>query len=40
VVSGLITHFGSKDLAADAAVVCLDWKGRGLGAAGHARVEA
>ncbi|WP_443072537.1 PP2C family protein-serine/threonine phosphatase [Streptomyces sp. RPT161] len=28
VVHGLIEHFGSDDLAADAAVVCLDWKGR------------
>lgn len=27
-VSALIEHFGSKDLAADAAVVCLDWHGR------------
>ncbi|MFF1545552.1 PP2C family protein-serine/threonine phosphatase [Streptomyces sp. NPDC058291] len=28
IVSGLIEHFGSKELAADAAVVCLDWNGR------------
>ncbi|MFG2576837.1 PP2C family protein-serine/threonine phosphatase [Streptomyces sp. NPDC048481] len=28
IVSGLIEHFGSKELAADAAVVCLDWHGR------------
>ncbi|WP_053852545.1 PP2C family protein-serine/threonine phosphatase [Streptomyces sp. NRRL B-24085] len=28
VVSGLIEHFGSRDLASDAAVVCLDWSGR------------
>ncbi|WP_107487864.1 PP2C family protein-serine/threonine phosphatase [Streptomyces sp. M1013] len=28
VVAGLIEHFGSKDLAADAVVVCLDWTGR------------
>ncbi|MEV7074745.1 PP2C family protein-serine/threonine phosphatase [Streptomyces sp. NPDC093990] len=28
VVSGLIEHFGSKDLLSDAAVVCLDWHGR------------
>ncbi len=28
VVHGLIEHLGSDDLAADAAVVCLDWKGR------------
>ncbi|MFC8516524.1 PP2C family protein-serine/threonine phosphatase [Streptomyces sp. NPDC057257] len=28
VVAGLIEHFGSKDLTADAAVVCLDWRGR------------
>ncbi|MFI1722485.1 PP2C family protein-serine/threonine phosphatase [Streptomyces sp. NPDC020489] len=27
-VSGLMEHFGSDELAADAAVVCLDWKGR------------
>ncbi|MGV9938549.1 PP2C family protein-serine/threonine phosphatase [Streptomyces sp. NPDC003401] len=27
-VSGLIEHFGSRALAADAAVVCLDWHGR------------
>ncbi|MFF8873334.1 PP2C family protein-serine/threonine phosphatase [Streptomyces massasporeus] len=35
VVSGLITHFGSKDLTADAAVVCLDWKGRDVQAEDH-----
>ncbi|MEU7305112.1 PP2C family protein-serine/threonine phosphatase [Streptomyces sp. NPDC007206] len=28
VVAGLIEHYGSKDLMSDAAVVCLDWKGR------------
>ncbi|MFJ3336101.1 PP2C family protein-serine/threonine phosphatase [Streptomyces sp. NPDC086766] len=28
VVSGLVEHFGSRDLAADAAVICLDWRGR------------
>ncbi|MFD7304163.1 PP2C family protein-serine/threonine phosphatase [Streptomyces pharetrae] len=28
VVAGLIEHFGGTDLAADAAVVCLDWTGR------------
>ncbi|MGW4560939.1 PP2C family protein-serine/threonine phosphatase [Streptomyces sp. NPDC004561] len=28
VVSGLIEHFGSSDLVSDAAVVCLDWRGR------------
>ncbi|MEV5437416.1 PP2C family protein-serine/threonine phosphatase [Streptomyces sp. NPDC052682] len=28
VVAGLIEHFGSRDLTADAAVVCLDWTGR------------
>jgi serine phosphatase RsbU (regulator of sigma subunit) len=28
IVSGLIEHFGSRELAADAAVVCLDWHGR------------
>ncbi|MFC8202240.1 PP2C family protein-serine/threonine phosphatase [Streptomyces sp. NPDC057298] len=28
VVSGLSEHFGSKDLTADATVVCLDWNGR------------
>lgn len=28
IVSGLIEHFGSRELAADAAVVCLDWNGR------------
>jgi serine phosphatase RsbU (regulator of sigma subunit) len=33
VVSGLIEHFGSRDLTADAAVVCLDWKGRDIDAA-------
>ncbi|MER7100029.1 PP2C family protein-serine/threonine phosphatase [Streptomyces humidus] len=32
VVSGLIEHFGSRELAADAAVVCLDWSGRNNGA--------
>ncbi|MER5831382.1 PP2C family protein-serine/threonine phosphatase [Streptomyces sp. NPDC002130] len=40
VVSALITHFGSKDLTADAAVVCLDWKGRGIKAAHHPSPEA
>ncbi|MFD5129740.1 PP2C family protein-serine/threonine phosphatase [Streptomyces olindensis] len=34
-VSGMTEHFGSKELAADAAVVCLDWKGRGAGMARH-----
>ncbi|MET7486730.1 PP2C family protein-serine/threonine phosphatase [Streptomyces sp. NPDC005538] len=29
VVASLIEHFGSSELAADAAVVCLDWNGRG-----------
>ncbi|MGW3318485.1 PP2C family protein-serine/threonine phosphatase [Streptomyces fungicidicus] len=33
VVAGLIEHTGSKDLAADAAVLCLDWAGRGAGTA-------
>jgi hypothetical protein len=28
VVAGLIEHHGSSELAADAAVVCLDWHGR------------
>ncbi|MFI5963820.1 PP2C family protein-serine/threonine phosphatase [Streptomyces asoensis] len=28
IVSGLMEHFGSRELAADAAVVCLDWNGR------------
>ncbi|MCQ4041090.1 PP2C family protein-serine/threonine phosphatase [Streptantibioticus rubrisoli] len=28
VVHGLVEHFGSDDLVADAAVICLDWKGR------------
>ncbi|MBK3624022.1 PP2C family protein-serine/threonine phosphatase [Streptomyces asoensis] len=28
IVSGLMEHFGSRELAADAAVVCLDWIGR------------
>ncbi|MER6346026.1 PP2C family protein-serine/threonine phosphatase [Streptomyces sp. NPDC001595] len=28
VVAGLVEHFGSSELASDAAVVCLDWKGR------------
>ncbi|MER7484189.1 PP2C family protein-serine/threonine phosphatase [Streptomyces sp. NPDC126510] len=40
VVSALITHFGSKDLTADAAVVCLDWKGRDPKAAHHPSPEA
>lgn len=31
----LTEHFASKDLAADAAVVCLDWKGRGIEPARH-----
>ncbi|MFD9445570.1 PP2C family protein-serine/threonine phosphatase [Streptomyces sp. NPDC060006] len=35
VVSALTEHFGSKDLTADAAVVCLDWKGRDTSAARH-----
>jgi serine phosphatase RsbU (regulator of sigma subunit) len=30
VVSGLVEHFGSSDLAVDAAVVCLDWTGRAV----------
>ncbi|MFJ8464728.1 PP2C family protein-serine/threonine phosphatase [Streptomyces swartbergensis] len=30
VVSALTEHSGSKDLTADAAVVCLDWTGRGI----------
>ncbi|ANB10580.1 phosphatase [Streptomyces ambofaciens] len=30
-VAGLIEHFGSNSLAADAAVVCLDWRGRAPG---------
>ncbi|MEU1039848.1 PP2C family protein-serine/threonine phosphatase [Streptomyces sp. NPDC005551] len=33
VVSGLIEHFGSNALSADAAVVCLDWNGRQAGTA-------
>lgn len=33
VVAGLIEHTGSKDLATDAAVLCLDWAGRGAGTA-------
>ncbi|MEU0060687.1 PP2C family protein-serine/threonine phosphatase [Streptomyces sp. NPDC006334] len=37
VVAALIEHFGSKDLTADAAVVCLDWKGRTVDAAQAAR---
>ncbi|CAL9647723.1 hypothetical protein SUDANB96_06563 [Streptomyces sp. enrichment culture] len=28
VVSGLIEHYGSRELLSDAAVVCLDWNGR------------
>ncbi|MEU0336711.1 PP2C family protein-serine/threonine phosphatase [Streptomyces sp. NPDC006193] len=28
VVAGLVEHFGSRDLASDASVVCLDWQGR------------
>ncbi|MFH8336382.1 PP2C family protein-serine/threonine phosphatase [Streptomyces sp. AM6-12] len=28
VVSGLIEHYGSRELMSDAAVVCLDWTGR------------
>jgi serine phosphatase RsbU (regulator of sigma subunit) len=28
VVAGLVEHFGSSDLTADAAVICLDWHGR------------
>jgi hypothetical protein len=28
VVTSLVEHFGSTDLTADAAVVCLDWNGR------------
>ncbi|MEU0004239.1 PP2C family protein-serine/threonine phosphatase [Streptomyces sp. NPDC006314] len=28
VVSGLMEHYGSRDLMSDAAVVCLDWNGR------------
>ncbi|MFF5427992.1 MULTISPECIES: PP2C family protein-serine/threonine phosphatase [unclassified Streptomyces] len=28
VVSGLFEHYGSRELMADAAVVCLDWSGR------------
>ncbi|GGQ65005.1 PP2C family protein-serine/threonine phosphatase [Streptomyces asoensis] len=28
IVSGLMEHFGSRELATDAAVVCLDWIGR------------
>ncbi|MEU4872168.1 GAF domain-containing SpoIIE family protein phosphatase [Streptomyces sp. NPDC021608] len=28
IVAGLMEHFGSKELATDAAVVCLDWHGR------------
>jgi hypothetical protein len=35
-VSGLIEHFGSKDLAADAAVVCMDWTGRAGNTERHA----
>ncbi|MFD3841693.1 PP2C family protein-serine/threonine phosphatase [Streptomyces sp. NPDC058642] len=35
-VSGLIEHFGSKDLATDAAVVCLDWTGRAIDTQRHA----
>ncbi|MCH5671109.1 PP2C family protein-serine/threonine phosphatase [Streptomyces gilvus] len=27
IVAGLVEHYGSSDLAADAAVVCLDWNG-------------
>ena len=34
-VAGLTEHFGSKELEADAAVVCLDWKGRGAWRARH-----
>ncbi|MFF5534675.1 PP2C family protein-serine/threonine phosphatase [Streptomyces cinerochromogenes] len=29
VVAGLIEHYGSRELVSDAAVVCLDWHGRG-----------
>ncbi|MFC8435223.1 PP2C family protein-serine/threonine phosphatase [Streptomyces sp. NPDC057253] len=28
VVSGLIEHYGSRDLMSDASVICLDWHGR------------
>ncbi|MGW6217167.1 PP2C family protein-serine/threonine phosphatase [Streptomyces sp. NPDC055109] len=35
-VDGLFEHFGSRELAADASVVCLDWNGRAD--AGHAEV--
>ncbi|MDF3299207.1 PP2C family protein-serine/threonine phosphatase [Streptomyces tropicalis] len=28
VVAGLVEHFGSAELGADAAVICLDWRGR------------
>ncbi|MCS0604363.1 serine/threonine-protein phosphatase [Streptomyces sp. LP11] len=31
VVAGLVEHVGGEDLLADAAVVCLDWTGRGTG---------
>ncbi|MET9870240.1 PP2C family protein-serine/threonine phosphatase [Streptomyces sp. NPDC006129] len=32
IVAGLMEHFGSRHLTADAAVVCLDWNGRGIDA--------
>ncbi|MEU0389028.1 hypothetical protein [Streptomyces chartreusis] len=32
IVAGLIEHFGSRHLTADAAVVCLDWNGCGIDA--------
>ncbi|GGX06340.1 PP2C family protein-serine/threonine phosphatase [Streptomyces lomondensis] len=37
IVAGLIEHFGSRQLTADAAVVCLDWNGRGIDAATPSR---
>ncbi|MFD0070496.1 PP2C family protein-serine/threonine phosphatase, partial [Streptomyces sp. NPDC127574] len=35
IVNGLFEHFGSKELAADASVVCLDWNGRADARSGY-----
>ncbi|MFR0355761.1 PP2C family protein-serine/threonine phosphatase [Streptomyces sediminimaris] len=37
VVAGLIEHVGTRDILADASVVCLDWTGREAGAPGQQR---
>lgn len=39
VVAGLIEHVGTRDLLADASVVCLDWTGREAGAPGQQRTK-